>query len=386
MSALETLKHIYANRDEAAKAWKAGGGKVVGCFDETVPTELILAAGFMPFRYYGDHTLPTDTLVKYLYPLWKKHSLSDRQVLLGYTNSILDKCFRGHFDFVDYGVIPYTRKATLGIWVQLRDAKRAYPDLYVPEVHFLDRAITPGYDSSVFNRDRVNDFKAKLEDWSGKPITDDDLKAAIEVTNAQREAVARLNALRVQKKVKGSDALQAVSAGKFIMPADHTKLLNALCDEIGTAPSLTGPAIFVSGSPHDNTQLYELIEAEGGVVTGENDYWGAAAAYYPVSDVFPPLPAIGDMYHKKPGILLYPLQDEARLEADYAKAAGADATVVFQYANDNHVIWLVPDARDEMSAAGVPSTYFHTQPYDLGDGADIRTGLKSFFQTIGVHS
>jgi len=42
--ALTTLREHEQQRDQAARAWKAAGGKVVGYICETVPEELIAAA------------------------------------------------------------------------------------------------------------------------------------------------------------------------------------------------------------------------------------------------------------------------------------------------------------------------------------------------------
>ena len=162
-SAKDKLLEVYANRTSAARAFKEKGGKIVGYFDDAVPLELIYASGMMPFRYYGDPKEPLDTMPKFILALARKASLTDRQVTLGYINAMQHKIFTGEFAFVDFGVVPYSRKQILQIWQQLVEAKDEYPELVIPDLHVLDRAITPTYDSSRFNKARVKDFKAKLE-------------------------------------------------------------------------------------------------------------------------------------------------------------------------------------------------------------------------------
>lgn len=384
MSAVDTLRQSYAERDRAARAWKAQGGKIVGYFEDNVPDELILAAGFMPYRLSGKPNVPTETLKKYLFPFWKKHSLAERQVKLGFINSMLDLLFRGEYDFVDYLVIPYSRKSILATWQQLHDAKKGYPELKLPETWILDRAMTPSFDSSVFNQQRIFDFRAQLEQWSGAPITDAAMAAAIETTNAQRAAIAKLNALRVDAKVSGAEALALTSAGKLMAPSEHTKLLNAANQELAGRAPRSGPRVFLAGSPQDNDQLYQLIESAGGTVVAENHYWGAPAAYYPVRTDMEPILAIAHMYHVKPSSVVYPLQRAIDEIVERARNARADAVIFSVYDNDNHEIWSVPDTIDALDAAGIPSLYLKQQPYLLSDSQAQRSAIEELFSRLGA--
>ncbi len=384
MSAIDTLRQSYAERDRAAREWKARGGKVVGYFEDNVPDELIMAAGFLPYRLSGKPNVPTETLKKYLFPFWKKHSLAERQVKLGFINSMLDLLFRGEYDFVDYLVIPYSRKSILATWQQLRDAKEGYPELQLPETWILDRAMTPSFDSSIFNQQRIFDFRAQLEKWSGKPITDAAMSEAIETTNAQRAAIAELNALRAEKKVSGAEALALTSAGKLMPTKAHTELLAAANKEIAARAPRSGPSVFLAGSPQDNDQLYRVIEDAGASVVAENHYWGAPAAYYPVRTDMEPILAIADMYHAKPSSVVYPLQRAIDEIVERAQAARADAVIFSVYDNDNHEIWSVPDTIDALDAAGIPSLYLKQQPYLLSDSQAQRSAIDELVSRLGA--
>lgn len=384
MSAGDKLKQVYAARDQAARAWKARGGKIVGYFEDNVPEELIVAAGFMPYRLSGKPEVPTDTLKKYLFPLWKKHSLAERQVKIGFINSMLDLLFRGEYDFVDYLVIPYSRKSILAIWQQLHDAKKAYPDLTLPETWILDRAITPSFDSSLFNQQRILDFRAQLEKWRGAPITDEALAKAISSTNAQRAAIAELNGLRVEAKISGAEALALTSAGKLMPIEDHIALLKVANAEIATRAARSGPRVFLAGSPQDNDQLYKVIEGQGGTVVAENHYWGAPSAYYPARTDMEPILSISHLYHSKPSSVVYPLQRAIDEVVERALAARADAVVYSVYDSDHHEIWSVPATIDALNAAGIPSLYLSQQPYLLSDARAQQSAISDLFGRIGV--
>ena len=382
--AIATLRHAYAHRDEAARAWKAGGGKVLGYFEDDVPEELVLAAGFLPYRLSGDPEQPTDTLKKYLYPFWKKHGLSDRQVKLGFQLSMLDLIFRGRYDFVDYLVIPYSRKGVMGYWQQLHDAEQGYPELKLPERWFLDRAMTPGFNSSLFNQARVVDFKAQLEAWTGATITDEAVAEAITLTNAIRAATASLNGLRAGGRVSGTDALALTGAGRLIPRADYLALLEDALAALRDAPVRSGPRLFIAGSPQDNDQLYRAVEASGATIVGENHYWGGIVAEYPVDPAFPPVIAVGDQYHKKPASsVTYPIQRAIDDVVRRAQAAGAQGVVFSVYADDNQEIWAVPDTIDALAAAGIPSLYLQQQPYRLDVPDRITAEVGAFAATLG---
>jgi benzoyl-CoA reductase subunit C len=384
--AIETLRNGYTQRDAAARAWKAQGGKVVGYFEDNVPQELIIAAGFLPYRLSGDPQVAPTTLQKYLYPLWKKHGLADRQVKLGFVNSMLDLLFRGRYDFIDYLVIPYSRKSILAVWQQLHEAAKAFPELKLPPMWILDRAVTPYFDSSIFNQQRILDFKSQLETWSAKPIDDAAVSAAIEVVNAQRAAIARLNALRVNGKVSGADALTVIGAGAFMPAREHVDLLNCALADFAAQPQREGARIFLAGSPQDNTQLYALIERLGATVVAENHYWGAPAAYYSVATDIAPVIAIGDMYHRKPPAVVYPLQRAIDEVVQRAVACRADAVIYSIYENDNFEIWAVPDTLDALKAQGIPALYLREQPYLLDESASRTGALRTFLEPIGVTS
>jgi benzoyl-CoA reductase/2-hydroxyglutaryl-CoA dehydratase subunit BcrC/BadD/HgdB len=384
MTAIEELKAAYRQRDAAARAWKASGGKVVAYLDDTVPEEMIEAAGFLPYRISGDPRTPPDSLKKYLFPFWKKHSLSDRQLKQGINNSMLDLIFRGRYDFVDYLVIAYSRKNFLAFWHQLTDAKRHYPDLEVPQLYVLDRAITPFFESSLFNRERIYDFKAALEDWSGKPLTDAALSAAIAARNENRALLGRLMALRTADppKLSGVEALEMIGSAQFMPIERNNKLLKEAIAEVEARPGRPGRRVFAAGSPCDNTDLYALIESCGATVVGEDHTWGARVTEYPTRTDLEPLEALGDRYHKKPPAVLYPLSKAISECRRRAVESGAEAAVFNVYAFDNHQLWDIPDERRALEDAGIATLYLQEQPYLITDEAGVKGEVRRLLDIL----
>jgi benzoyl-CoA reductase/2-hydroxyglutaryl-CoA dehydratase subunit BcrC/BadD/HgdB len=382
--ALALMQDHYRARDTAARAWKAKGGKVVGYFCDSVPEEMIMAAGFLPYRISGDPDAGTESVRKYLLPLWNKSSLAQRQVSLEFINSMLHLIFTGRYDFVDYLVIPYTRKAILGIHKQLSDAKQHYPDLKIPTMFILDRTLTPFFAGAQFDRDRAYDFKAKLEEWSGKPLTDTALAAAIKTVNQSKALLKRVADLRAEDppRLSGVEALQIFGSAKFMPLDEHNAALQAFLGEIEKRPARRGARIYVAGSPLDNTELYGLIEATGATVVSENHCWGNRCSDLPIDESMVPMEAIASRYHRMPPCITFPLDKAVRNCTARAVTAKAQGAVFNVYRFDNFQIFDIPHEMEALKEKGIPSLYLQEQPYKIAEPDQIKSKLSSFVDSL----
>src|SRR5579884_4050907 len=135
MPALDTLREHYRQRDRAARAWKAAGGRVVGYVCDNVPEELMLAAGCLPYRLSGDPDAGAAALERYVQPFAAPFSARTRGV--GFADSMLNQLLDGTFDFVDLLIVPHTRKAIQAFYRELSLAREVDPTLRVPELHYL---------------------------------------------------------------------------------------------------------------------------------------------------------------------------------------------------------------------------------------------------------
>jgi benzoyl-CoA reductase/2-hydroxyglutaryl-CoA dehydratase subunit BcrC/BadD/HgdB len=380
--ALDELIAIYRDRGAAARAWKAAGGKVVAYVSSSAPEELIAAAGFLPYRLSGDPEAGFEALGRYYYPLADKSVPGSRVMSLEFINSIMQLVFVGRFDFADVLVIPYARKAILALYGHFSAAKEAFPELNIPELYLLDRTITPFYAGGLYNRDRIFDFKAKLETWAGAPVADAALAGAIAEGNETRRLLAELNGLRAEAKVAGAEALAIFGASRFMPKAEFNRLLAAALPDLAARPSRPGPKLFVSGSPLDNVSLYEVIEGCGATVVGESHDWGAPMADLPVRTAGDPTEAVAERFHKSPPDLIFPLDAAVADRVARVKACGADGAVCHVYRHDDHELFDVPAKRAALEAAGVPTLYLQEQPYRLADPAPVREAVSGFLPNL----
>jgi hypothetical protein len=363
---LQELKAIYESRDGAARAVKKAGGKVGGYLSENVPEELIAAAGYMPYRLSGD-------------PVAWANALGDKKpVMLEAIASIFDLIVAGRFDFLDGLVIPASRKQILAFYPRLLAAQKANPKLRLPKLTVLDRTTSNFLIASVFNRDRIFDLKKTLETWSGAPIGDDALRAAIATSNEIRRLIGELGALRAAAKVSGVEALQAIGAAKM-MPRDKANtLLSAFVKEAGGRAARKGPRVFVAGSALDDVALYAMIEAEGATVVGENHDWGSIGAEVLVDTALAPMDAIADRYHHVPPAVVYPLSAAVEACVRRARAAQADRAVIIGHRLDDIQLFEIPDVRKALDGVGLRSLYLEQQPYHLAETPALRGEIGRF--------
>ena len=206
------------------------------------------------------------------------------------------------FDFLDYLIVPHTRKTIQAFYRELTLAGSAFPDLSLPELYYLDRAYTPFYTSEVFNRQSLLQFKAQLEAWCGHAIPDVAIAEAIEVTNRNRQLLQELAATRAARpaRVSGVDALQIIGSSFFLPKRDHNELLRTIVESPPEAQQGGESRLFVGGSPLDNLDLYALIESCGAVIVAEDHCWGNRCAEGVVDLEMPPFEALADRYNRKP--------------------------------------------------------------------------------------
>ncbi len=380
---LQLFRDHYQHRDRAARAWKASGGRVVGYLCDNVPEELILAAGFLPYRLSGDPMVGGAALERYLQPFAAPFSARNRGV--GFSDAMLEMLLEGRFDFLDYLVVPHTRKAIQAYYRELSLAQEAYPDLRLPELYYLDRAYTPFYAAEVFNRDRLLEFKSALETWSGRPIADEMLVEAIEVTNESRALLGRLADLRAgdPPRLSGADALRVIGTSVFMPKREHNDLLASLLDaDLGqTRPP--GPRLFLGGSPQDHLQVYDVVESTGATIVAEDHCWGNRCAEFPLDRSMDPIEALADRYHRKPACSIeFPMGRVVDRCVARATLANVDGAIFFVLQADGVHIWDTPEEVRALEERGIPCLFLSQQPYWREDPEDLRRKVEDFVAAL----
>ena len=375
MTSFEVMQKHYQQRDLAAREWKKTG-KVVGYFCDIVPEELILAAGFFPFRLYGNPSGKTDIARQHIVP---RHPMRE-----DFVHSMLNMLLTGEYDFLDYLIIPHTRDSIHRLYQTLVMLRESNPDIRVPEFHFLDTVHSNLFSGEQYLHNQFMTLKNKLEEWSGKSITDTSLSQAIAVTNENRKLLKKVAELRAAEKprISGADALQIIGSSMFMLKEEHSELLKQYLINEKELPYIDGIRLFVSGSPLDNLQLYEVIESNNAVVVSEDNCWGNRYSDIPIEESLDPLEAITDRYYNKsPCPRMYPLKWLTEYSVKSAVEARSQGVICYVFENAVAEAWATPDKIKEFQSKGIPVLSLKDQKYLISEPEVIGEIIKNFLDT-----
>ena len=362
---LESLRRRHDRRDEFARKWSAEGGKVVAYMCDNFPTELVAAAGMLPFRLRGDPAAPAPNVARYVAP--------DRSTMVTvppFVDAMLEPLVAGDCEFVSYVVVPHGRKAIETSYESLMRASDAGAPMRDVKLFYLDKSWVPGPDAYAFDRQCLLSLMAQLEEWTGDRITDAALANAIAEAERGRALLARLTRLRTGRppRLTGSDALLVYSLAGAMPRAEHNELVEELLAHAHELPARDGPRIYVAGSPQPTTALYELIESSGATVVGEDHCWGERAAGCPMPDGLSALEGLAARYHRTPMCSIeFPLERALVRWRASVRRARPDAVVLHVVEGDELHIWDTPDKARLLAEDGIPSLHLERQGYDAAD-------------------
>ena len=261
MKQIEECHQILADPYGYVERFKAESGrKIVGTFCSYAPEEIILAAGAHPFRLFG-----TGEKIR----LAEAHLQS---YCCSLVRGALEDALGGRLAFLDGVVFPHTCDSIQrlsDIW-RLNVAGCFHLDVVLPVK--LDTESARQYLIDVLNR-----FREELGEKLGVTISDDDLRAAIALTNRIRGALTRIDELAGDRPeiLKGSD-FSCPGPGRD----DHGPHPGG--DPPGggrrrswkrSAGGEAGPKrkrIILSGGVCNHPDIYTIIEEAGGAVVGDD--------------------------------------------------------------------------------------------------------------------
>lgn len=377
MSVLDTMQKCYKQPDLAAREWKKRGGKVIGYFCNAVPEELILAAGFFPLRIRGNPGGNTDVIDKYLEPFYE-----------GFVRTQLNAIITGKYDFVDYLIIPRSRDSIAQQYSHLSMIKELDPAINLPDMYLFEFIHTRSYMSQFYTLGSIRELKDKLEEWSGKTISNKMLLDAIAITNENRELLKKVAALRITEPpcISGVEALQIIGSSMFMLKEDHNKLLKQLLSQADHLRKRNGARLFVESSPLDNLDFYKIVESCNATVVAEDNCWGNRYSDDSINTFIDPIEAVAWRYHYKSPCPynIFP----AGLRKDYCLKAASEAKVQGAIFNilewDPAQTWDYPEQKKVLEENNIPTLCFRKQKYQLSDSDrdEIQASIKEFIKTI----
>ena len=373
-SALERLRAAYADPYAAARAHRASGGKVVGYFLNSVPEELIVAAGCFPVRLRGEHDQQSPLAERYM-----------EEYMDGEVRSIFGALLDERFDFVDLIVIPRNSEVYLQLYYFLLEIPKWEPNVRLPALHLFDLLQTPNSTTLKYVTGRLHKLADRLHELGPSRVTDESLSKAITQVNSKR-ALLQNAAMLWQSPapmISGTDALAIISAASFMK---HDEFVASLRSLIASPPQSTRdrkPRLMLKGSPQPDARLTALIERVGGAIVAHDHLWGDRTYESPIPERSEPWTALARHY----ALDIASPREYPQAKADdhflrLVERAQVEGVIFVHDEWDDTLGWEYPDQKKALDARGIPSLFLKRQPYFTPDETAQTALVQSFVQRV----
>jgi benzoyl-CoA reductase subunit C len=282
----EQFKDWYENRHEYAKKWKERtGGKVIGTFCTYVPEEILYAADILPVRILGSHE-PQDVSEPHIFAMF-----------CPFCRDCLAQGLKGRFDYLDGITIAQS-------CLHIRQAFTSW-DLHIPVdfKYYLPHPMHVQSPHAVpYLTEELKEFKKAIEEWTGKEITNEDLKRGIEIMNKNRQLLQQIYELRKQPNppLTGLEAMFMVVSSQMVDKREHNKALEELLQNLPSR-SLDEPGerLMILGSEDDDTEFVAMVEGLGAIIVIDEHCTGTRYFYEEVNTNGDALASIAERYVKR---------------------------------------------------------------------------------------
>jgi len=335
------------------------------------PEEVILAAGFLPFRILEEipSTKRADTYLHYN--------------LCPYARSCLDFGLKAEDPTLRGIVIVHSCDAMRGLYHNWQHYVSA-----TPFVHFMNVPKNSGSLALEYFTQEVQKLKAALETHINRTIEDSALWEAIDLYNASRSLMAELYELRKspELQIKGTTVFKVIQASQKMPRESFNQKLKSLLEEIKNQETKTslpqGPRIMIVGSLLSGSQIIELVEDAGASVVCDDLCSGSRYFEGNVEKGDDPIKAISSRYllkapcarMKNTGLRL---ERAKKLAEDFQVQGIIYQTVKFC---DNH-LYDYPLYHEFFQDAGLPVLQIE-EDFVGGNRGQMRTRVEAFIEML----
>ena len=248
---IEKFKQWYDNRHEYAKEWKErNGGKIVGFFCTYAPEEIFYAFDVLPVRVLGSHE-PQDVTEPHIFAMF-----------CPFCRDVLAQGLKGRYDYLDGIMIAQSclhLRQAFSSWEIHRNPGWSY---FLPMPgHVQSKRAIP------FLKEEYKLLIEKLEELTGKKITDEDLRRGIKLMNDVRRVMKEIYEFRKQENppITGTEAMYMTCAQFFTDAREFLEVAEKVKEELATRKLDRDPGqrIMLVGSENDDIEYIEMIETLG---------------------------------------------------------------------------------------------------------------------------
>lgn len=312
----------------------------IGIIGADAPRQILLAAGATPVRLFG---------------AWNGPVSREASELLGAADAVaarvLDGVLSGMHDDLAGLVVCNDSAANLRVYYVLRllaeRGRIPYP------VQLLDTPRGGGQHVNLFVARQYERLAGFVSGCTGQMLDAETLAAAAVREAPLAEALGRMRERRVEGTLSGSSALRCYAAAAQLAPEQALAAIDAVQQNDAPEPALW---VFMTGSSHPDTTVYEALEQSGIGVVGEDHDSGDAAWIGQTVDAASPgeaFSALAELHAQRPPSASRSLTSE-RTEHLLAEVrrTGAAGVVALVRDLDDGPVWDLPGQREALAASG----------------------------------
>lgn len=344
---------------------------IIGLTCSYIPEEILVAAGFNPFRIYGD-IKPPELAASFL-----------PASFCPYVLSCLDCGLQGSYDFLDGIIIASSCNAMR----RLYDAWRY--SLKTPFVYMLDVPKSKDLAAENYFEQVLGKMIESIEKYFKVKITDEALMNAISICNETRELISQLyeSKNREELGIADKEIRKLIQESRLLPKEELNKKLKSILStkgdkEIGSIKTESPVRLLITGSYHQPSDLIDYIESIGATVVYEDICVNGRYLQKKIELTNWPLRTIAHSYiHKPPCARM--LDNEARISYVLQLAKQYKANGVIYYALkfcDTHLLDY-PLMRKGLNKAGLPVLFLEGDSLMPSSG-QIKTRIKAFLEVF----
>jgi benzoyl-CoA reductase/2-hydroxyglutaryl-CoA dehydratase subunit BcrC/BadD/HgdB len=351
------------------RQWKKESGKrVVGSTLADVPEEVVYAFDALPVTLLGTHR-----------PLKKAPSLlPDNACSLARSNLELALSYEG--DLFEGFVLPQvcdTTQHMCDIW------RINFPDRYVESI-LLPRQINRE-SAKYWVREEIERLISSLGDWSGKRITDDDLRASIKLHNENKRLLQELYEIKGKAPATLSNkALFALM--KLSMQVDKKEFNQSLMrikENLTIKESSGYTDVILTGITCDPLEIYDLFDEIKLNVVADTLVTGKRYLQGIVDEEATPVDGMTARHFKRG--FYSPIHDDVLKNVEGLKALykqyNAKAIIYVHIEFCESEEYDLPDLKRMLRQEGMPVHVLATE-YQTLSLSHVSTRLQAFFESL----
>jgi benzoyl-CoA reductase/2-hydroxyglutaryl-CoA dehydratase subunit BcrC/BadD/HgdB len=344
------------------------------------PVELIMAAGFTPYRITGHNEAP-QAADAYMSPN-----------MCHYVRSTIDTIVQGKHDGLAGVVFVTSCDAMRRLHDAWRAARPAMP------LHVVDLPIAQSAGDTAYFAHELGKLRGFLERVSGKPVTPEAIVRAITSMQRARAAYHALETARASNpgRFTTSDISSLVASllsGDTTIEAWTDRAAGLLKKGKGAVPGgvkpCERPRVVLAGCPVHDRRFLDIVEGSGMDVVQESNCTGSAffdvdVKLDPRGTVEDMIEALASVYLSKPSCArMMKLDERARVLIDRVHRSHANGIIHYALKFCDTYQYDVPQLKQRIAAAGIKFLALEDDCTASSTG-QLRTRLEAFKEILAA--